>query len=339
MTAVFALGVGCAPAWASYGQMKLDGIVFLLAAILLYMWAIVLPLVLAARLARHKWVLVAVTVVTLVLTALFIASWEDGRSTMQPRPLRGPAMFVVLMLASVPVMLATPFMQWMDRDRVPHSRRPLWLLVAAVALPTVGSIAYAMVQDAYAERLFERTRAVQPGQVQSHVAAARRGAATTWLAPYLWSDGEQAKWIVIGLAQSGMVASPAPLSAADTQALADLVRSAPGTPSADYTGKIEAKLVWDRLMQAAPADRPAVAAGVSRQEAQEFTEYIVVPHTDWLCQAWADPPTEQAFVRVANTLSENDRPRFARAVKEKCGRDLPSPLSAKPRVAMPLSVR
>ena len=319
VVALFALACASS-AWASYAQMRLDGIMFLLAAMVLYLWGILLALALAAGLARHKWVFVAATVVTLALTALLIIVWSDGRTTMSPRPLRGPAMFMVLMLASVPVMLAAPFLQWAGKDRTPPSVLPMWLLGGAVALAPVGSIAYSVVQDHYGERLHDRMRAAPAGQVQSHVAASRRGAAATWLAPYLWSEEEQVKWIVIGLANSPLVDSPAPLSPEDTQALAALVRAAPGTHSEDYTGKLEGKLVWDRLMRAAPADRPGVAAGVSKQEASQFNAYIVEPHADWLCKPLADPPTEQAFVRVAKTLSENERRQFETAVKEKCGR-------------------
>ena len=326
-------------AWASYGQMRLDGAAFVLVVIVLYLWAVLLSLALAAGLARHKWVVVAATVVTVALTALLMVVWGDGRATMRPRPLGGWAMFVVLLLAAVPVMLAAPLMQRAGKDRAPPSLLPIWLLGGAVTLVPLASIAHAVLQEQKGERIVERTRTVAPGQVQSYVDASRRKAAESWLPTLLWTAEEEAKWTILGLAATGMVDSPAPLSAEDARALEELVQSAEGTSGAIYTGKIQGKLVWDRLMRAAPADRPAIAAALSKQDVGEFTEYVVVPHTDWLCQPLADPPTEQAFVRMVKTLSENDKPRFERAVKEKCGRALPAPPPARPQVVMPLSVR
>jgi hypothetical protein len=335
------LALASAPAaWASYGQMRLDGAAFFLVVTALYLWGIVLALALAAGLARRKWVVVTATVVTLALTVLLIVAWGDGQATMRTRPLNGPAMFVVLMLAALPLMLAAPFMQRAGADRTPFSPWPMGLVGAAMTLVPVCSIAYALLLDYQGVRIVERTRAVAPGQVQSYVDASRRKSAQSWLPTVLWNAEEEAKWTLHGLAAAGIVDSPAPLSAEDARALQELIQSSEGTKGTDYIGKIEGKLVWDRLMGAAPADRVAVAARLSQREAMHFTEYVVVPHTDWLCTPLTDPPTEQAFVRLVKTLPETDRPRFQASVREKCGRTLPPPLPDKaPLPVIPLSVR
>jgi hypothetical protein len=324
--ALVALGVlaSASTAWASYAQMRLDGITFALVSIALYGWALLLPLVLAAGLARRKWVVVAVTVVTVALTALLIAVFDDGRATMRPRPLRGPAMFVVLMLAAVPLMLATPFMQYADRERVPWRKLPMWLLTAAVAVAPVGSILYSVVQDRAGERIVNGARAVQPGQLQPYLAEARRKAAQSVLGPYLWGEEEELKWVIFGIAAHPMVENQVPLPPADAQAIESLVRAVAGTSISIYTGKLEGKLVWDRLMGATPADRPAVVAGLSKQHLRQFNAFFGVPHADWLCRPLADPATAQALVQLKTRMPENDCLEFTAKVKEQCGVALPA---------------
>ena len=146
--ALVLLALTAAPAaWASYGQMRLDGIAFALAAIALYFWSVLLAMGLAARLGRYRAFAIVATVVTVGLTALLFAVFADGRAAMTARPLRGPAMFVVLMLASVPVMLATPWWQFAGERRAPPDHRPIWVLAVVIMLAPVGSILYAVAQD------------------------------------------------------------------------------------------------------------------------------------------------------------------------------------------------
>ena len=324
IVAWFALA--CAPAaWASYAQMRLDGLAFILAVIALFAWAVMLSLALAARLGRYPALVIAATVATAALTLVLVYVFADGRATMRPRPLTGPAMFVVLLLAAVPVMLAAPFLQLAARKQAAPSTLPIWLLGAAVTLVPLGSILYAVVQDQAGERVLARTRGVPAGQVQPHVDASLRHAANSWLAPYLWNEEAEAKWLILGLSQAGGIADrPAPLAAGDAQAVASLVGSAAGNSNLVYTGKLEGKLVWDRLMGAPPADRPAVAGGLSKQEVRQFKEYVVIPHADWLCTPLADPATERAIVRLAAQLREDERPEFAAKIGAACGRTLPA---------------
>lgn len=304
-------------AWASYGQMRLDGIVFVLAVIALSFWGVLLVFALLVGLGRYKAFAAIATVLTIALTVLLLFAWDDGRATMRPRPLTGPAMYVVLTLAAIPVLLAAPFLKLAGKGR------PVLLAALAVTLAPAGSIAYSMLRDVVGERVMERARALAPGQIGAFVEPSLRKGAGAWGAPFLWNDQEQAKWIIIGLNRTAMVDRPEPLAPGDAQAIASLVASAAGTRNDMYTGKLEGKLVWDRLLRAAPAERPSVAAALSPQEARQFKEYIVMPHADWLCAPLAEPPTEQAFVRVAALQHVNDRPEFAAKILEKCGRALP----------------
>ena len=132
------------------------------------------------------------------------------------------------------------------------------------------------------------------------------------------------KWIIIGLGL-GFIDSPAPLSAEDTQALELLINASAGTGNDVYIGKLAGKLVWDRLMRAAASERPAVAAGLTKRQAQQFNERFGVPHADWLCTPLADPQTEKAFEQVWALLSEHDRKEFSSSVREKCGLSIGAP--------------
>jgi hypothetical protein len=318
--------LACAPpAWASYAQMRLDGIAFTLVVIVLYLWGVLLALALAGGLGRHKAFVAAATVVTLALAALLVGVFGDGRATLRPRPLGGWAVFVVLLMAALPVLLAAPFLQLAGKGQGPASRLAMWLVGAAVTLVPVVPILHVAWQERAGERVMERTRALPAGQLQPNVDTSLRRAAGSWLAPYLWNEEAEAKWIILGLSQPGGIADrPAPLSASDTQAIATLVQASATNSNAIYTGKLEGKLVWDRLMGVAPADRPAIAGALSKQEVRQFNEYVVLPHADWLCTPLADPATERALVRVAAQLREDERPGFVAKISGACGRTLPS---------------
>ena len=321
------LALACAPAaWASYGQMRLDGITFFLAVLLLYLWGAPLALGLALGWGRHALAVIAATAVTGALVALLIAVFGDGRAAMQPRPLGMGAMFVVLLLAVVPVMLAAPFLQlaWHARGRSRYL--PMALVVGALFLVPVGSMAHSLLQEMLETRALARARALTPGQVLPHVIASRDRAANSWLSPYLWSEEAELKWIIIGLGRLDFIESPAPLSDEDTQALALLVKESAGTRNASYTWTLEGKLVWDRLMRAAAGDRLAVAKGLTKQQAGQFIQYIGIPHADWLCTPLADPETEKAFNHVWTLLPDDgDKRQLSTNIREKCGRSIGAP--------------
>ena len=199
------------------------------------------------------------------------------------------------------------------------------LLVAVLALVPVGSLLHFLLQETLASRALDQARALTPGRILPHVMASRQRAAGSWLSPYLWNEESESKWIIIGLGRLGFIESPAPISDEDTQALALLVKLSAGTANANYTWMLEGKLVWDRLMRAAAGDRLAVAAGLTKQQAQQFTEYIGVPHADWLCAPLADQATVKAFDHVWTLLSDHDKKQFSTGIQEKCGRSIGVP--------------
>ncbi len=301
--------------------MRLDGLAFLLAVYLLFQWGILLAVALGVGWGKRKVFVIPVTVVTCALVVLLIAVFGDGRATMQQRPLGAWAIFVVLLLAAVPAMLVAPFLQLASHARGVASRLPMAILAGALALVPVGSILYLVLQESMSSRVLDRARAVAPGQLLPHVIASRQRAAGSWLSPYLWSEDEELKWILIGLAH-GFIESPDPISTEDTQALELLVKLSAGTRNDDFSWRLEGKLIWDRLMRAAPGDRPAIAAGLTKRQAQRFKETFGVPHADWLCTALADPDTEKAFDHVWTLLEDHDRKEFSASIRDKCGRSI-----------------
>ena len=130
--------------------------------------------------------------------------------------------------------------------------------------------------------------------------------------------------IIIGLGL-GIVDSPEPLSAEDTQALELLVKASAGSKNEYYVGKLDGKLVWDRLMRATADDRPAVAAGLTKQQAQHFIEGFGVPHADWLCVPLTEPQAEKAFEHIWTLLQDHQKKEFSTALREKCGRSIGAP--------------
>ena len=323
--AVGSLGLACAAAaWASYGNMRLDGLGFLLAVVVLYQWGILLAFALALGWGKRKVFVIPATVVTSALVVLLIMAFGDGSATMQQRPLGGWAMFVVLLLAAVPVMLVAPIPQFAGREQGTSSRFPKALLIGALALVPIGAILHVVLQEIRATRVIDEARTVAPGRILPHVIASRQRAASSWLSPYLWSEEEQLKWIIIGLGL-GIVDSPEPLSAEDTQALELLVKASAGSKNEYYVGKLDGKLVWDRLMRATADDRPAVAAGLTKQQAQHFIEGFGVPHADWLCVPLTEPQAEKAFEHIWTLLQDHQKKEFSTALREKCGRSIGAP--------------
>ena len=335
--AIALLGLACVPAaWASYGNMRLDGLTFLLTVFILYLWGISVAVAFAAGWCKSKVVVIAMTAVTGLLVALLIAVFNDGRATMQQRPLGMWAMFVVLLLATVPAMVVAPFLQLAWHGWKTSGRAALAVLFGALFFAPVGSLLYLLLQQTLETRAHDQARALTPGQILPHVIASRTRAARSWLSPYLWNEEAELKWIIIGVGRLGFVESPTPISDEDTQALALLVKLSTGSGNVSYAWMLEGKLAWDRLMRTAPGDRIAIAAALTKQQARQFIEYIGVPHADWLCAPLADPQTEKALDHVRTLLSENDQRQFSTAIQEKCGRSIGSAeVSREPGSAIP----
>jgi len=320
------LGLACTPAaWASYGQMRLDGVTFFLAVVLLYLWGFPLAMGLGLGWGKHKVFVFSTTAVTVVLTSLLITVFNDGRVTMHQRPLGAWAVFVVLLLAAVPAMLAAPFLQRAQHARGNSGRVPVAMLVGALVLVPVGSFLYNLLQESHGNRVLAQARALTPGRVLPHVTASRHRAANSWLSPYFWNEEAELKWIIIGLGRAGFIESPAPLSSEGTQALALLVKSSARPGNYGYAWTLESKLIWDRLMRAGAGDKFAVVADLTKSQALNFIAYIGVPHADWLCTPLADTETNKAFDHVWTLLSDSDKNRFSTAIREKCGRAIGAP--------------
>jgi hypothetical protein len=319
------LGLACAPAaWASYGQMRLDGLTFLLAVWLLYSWSVLLPVALVLW-GKHKVFVIASTALTGVLVLMLIAVFNDGRATMHHRPLGMWGMFVVLLLAAVPVMLAAPFLQLARHARGSSSRLPMAMLVGALVLVPAGSFLYYLLQESHKNHVLAQARALTPGGVLPHVTASRHRAANSWLSPYLWTEAAELNWIIIGLGRAGFIESPAPLSGEDTQALALLVELSARPGNHSYAWKLESKLIWDKLMRAGAGDKFTVVANLTNSQALNFIEYIGVPHAVWLCTPLAHAETKKAIDHVWTLLSDSDKNRFSTAIREKCDRAIGVP--------------
>lgn len=308
-------------AWGSYGQMRLDGLMLLVAVYLLFQWGILLAFALAAGWGKRWVFVIPATLVTSVLVALLISGFGSDGDPMRQRPLGFWAMFIVLLLAAVPAMLVAPFLQFAWRARAVASRLPQALLIGALALVPIGALLHLVLQESISSRVLDRARALAPGQLLPHVIASRQRAAGSWLNPYFWTEEEELKWILIGLAH-GFVESPDPISSEDTQALELLVKLSAGTGNDSWSWRPEAKLIWDRLMRAAPGERPAVASGLTKPQAQRFKEAFGVPHAEWLCTPMADPDTQKAFDHVWTLLEDHDRKEFSASIRDKCGRSI-----------------
>lgn len=317
--AIALLVLACAPgAWASYGQMRLEGVAFALVITALGFWGVLLAVALAAGLGKHKVFTILATGVTGALVIALVASLGDGSAAMRQRPLGGWAVFALLMMAATPVMLGAPLLQlaWHAYGRA--SRVPAFILAATLAFVTVGSLLFVALREGLERRAFAQARSASQGQIMQHVVAARHTPAVAWLSPFVWTEGDEVKWVIIGVSNLPFIDSAAPLSDEDTRAVALLVTSSAATPNAVYTGRLEGKLVWDRLVRAVANDRAAVVAGLTRREAQRFTEYIVVPHADWLCAPLAGPETRNAIERLWTLLPEHDQRQFSARIREKC---------------------
>lgn len=302
-------------AWASYGNMRLDGVGFGLAILALDAWALLLVLVVALGGARRMPLAVIATVVTALLAGIVAATLGDGRTALGQRPLGGWGVFAVLSMVAIPALLVAPWLQWAGRWR----RAPILLAAAAVVVAPAATFLFLILQQMEEDRAFAQGRTLAAGTVQSHVTAALLAAARSWRRPYLWNEDAEAKWLAVGLDLNPIVDSPRPLSASDAEGLATVIARA---RKSHVTGKLEGKLLWDRLMGAPAPQRPRIAAGFTRDDARRFAQAFGVPHADWLCAPLAEPDSAKAVALVHARLDENDRKELSEAVRAKCGKGI-----------------
>ena len=325
--AIALLGLAWAPAaWASYAQMKLEGVAFALAIAALSFWGVVLAVALAAGVGKYRWVTIPATLVTGILLAALVAAWGDGNEFLRQRPLSGWTAFALMMIAATPVMLAAPLLQLAGHAQGRASRVTDNTLAVTLAFVVAASLLFVGLREVLERRAYAQARTAAQGQIMRNVVAAQNTRAAAWLSPFVWTEGDEIKWVAIGVSNLPFIDNPAPLSDEDTRAVAIIVASSADSLNVMYTGRLEGKLVWDRLMRAAPGDRAAVAARLTQGEARQFSVYIVAPHADWLCTPLAGPETRNAVERIWTLLSENEKREFSAPIREKCGVGIGTPL-------------
>lgn len=253
-----------APAYASYGQMRLAGAVPLLAFGLAIAWAIVVDVLVVARVFRSRAMLVlaiaiGIGALALLAGALAIPGERDGFFNGAP----GGAMLVVLAVCCtvvLPFMLVGPIAQYRAlRDgRGSPAWITLWLAAQVALLP--GFFAMASLDERFgaAERAeaFALGRDARPGGFAALLARADAQRERVWGTPWTLPMRQQpptgyvprfSQWMA-GLA--GGIDASTPIAA--NEALAEADRAALGTLLERHlmlyaTPQLRTKLLWDAL--------------------------------------------------------------------------------------------
>lgn len=251
------------PAYASYAQMRLDGLGLMLAFVLSVAYGVVVDLLLFARIFRHRAAAVAGTIVSLAVIFLLlsqVASPGERAGFFKGGP--GEPELVLLVMTSavfLPFIVIAPFAQYqamLDERRWP-GWITVWMAVQLALLP--GFLALAATEQYFWQReyraglaeareiragglsaLLERTEQrrdriwgtgwTYPGQPMTPSASYARSSA--------WTSG-----VSRSLDASAVVAANEPLSAADQAALRTLVTRHFG----NALPEARAKLLWDAL--------------------------------------------------------------------------------------------
>ena len=254
----------CAPAYADYGQMRIDGLALLLTFVLTIACGVAVDLALIARAFRYRAALVVGFVISLVVVFLFVgslASQSERAGFFKGAP--GGASLVVLVLTSavfVPFILVAPFAQYGMRHE--NGRWPRWItawLVLQVAL-LPALFVLANTEEHFWQQEYEAglaaSREVRAGGLGALLERAEQRRERIWGTglPYPgWQEapsGYRARpsaWMAglsKGVDDSTLIAADEPLSEQDRGALQTLVeRHFVGYA---ITG-IETKLLWDAL--------------------------------------------------------------------------------------------
>ena len=119
-------GIACvmmnSPALASYGQMRLDGLLSLFVLVLISGYALLIGVLLLFKVFRSRVMAILGTTLSIVLTGLWVASWHDLNHLINDvsRSLGGVVALLIL-LAIVLVML---FILWAPFAQYRRARRP-----------------------------------------------------------------------------------------------------------------------------------------------------------------------------------------------------------------------
>ncbi|MBV2133098.1 hypothetical protein KRX52_09820 [Pseudomonas sp. MAP12] len=263
----FILLAACAfasAAHASYGQMRLDGIGFLLAFALTVAYGLIVDLALFARIFRYRAALVSGLIVALVVIVLLVglaASPSERAGFFKGAP-GGESLVVLLMTCAVflPFIVIAPLAQY--RAMRQGRRWPGWV-TAGMALQVAllpGFVVLANTEEHFWQQEYAAGQAVgreaRAGGLgvigESAEQQHERIWGTGWTSPWQQEPpsgylARRSGWIAgleKGVGDSALIAANEPLSEADRAVLRTLIER----HFAGYaTPHIQTKLIWDAL--------------------------------------------------------------------------------------------
>jgi hypothetical protein len=251
-------------AQASYGQMRLDGIAFILAFLLVVAYGVIVDLLLLAGFFRYRAALVVGFALALAVIALLLgagASPSERTGFFKGAP--GGAALVVLVLTSavfLPFIVIAPIAQyrWMREERRWPRWMTAWMVLQVALLP--GFFVLATADDRFWERDHAAARAIgreaRAGELGAMLERAElqreRIWGTGWTYPWKletppgsyprhsgWMSG-----LAKGIDASAAIAANEPLSESDRKVLRTLIARHFVGYAIPY---IETKLIWDAL--------------------------------------------------------------------------------------------
>ncbi|MFM9967895.1 MAG: hypothetical protein ACKVQK_05785 [Burkholderiales bacterium] len=248
-------------AYASYAQMRLDGIELFLAFALVVAYGLIVDLALFARLFRYRAALVAGFVAALVVTILILiqAAPPGERAGIFKVHPGGQEQIVLVVTSAVflPFILIAPFVQY---RAMRHSRRwSGWITVGMflqlALLP--GFIVLANTEEHYWKREYATGQAVgrevRAGRLGELLELAEqrheRIWGTGWIYPwpeklssgFVYKNSAWIRGLENGVGDSALISANEPPSEPDRAALRKL------TDRHFYAPNIRAKLIWDAL--------------------------------------------------------------------------------------------
>jgi len=261
---LLALGMLAAPAHASYGQMRLDGLGLLLALALTVAYGVIVDVALITRIFRHRAAMIIGSILGLAVVLIFLglaASPGEQAGFFKGAP--GGSALVILVVTSavfLPFIVIAPFAQYLSMCH--GGRSPGWItawMILQLALPP-GFIVLAVTDryfwnQEYAEGQAEGSQA-RAGEMsvlleraeQRHERIWGTGWTYPWLQkPVAGSFPRSSGWI-LGLAKSidasALIAANEPLSEPDRTALQALMERHFVIYAVPH---IRARLLWDTL--------------------------------------------------------------------------------------------
>lgn len=251
-------------AHASYGQMRLDGLLTFLGLVVFFCHVGLVNLLLYGKLFRKRALVVAAGVVSLALAAflIFVISSPNEMAGVAKLFSYGLAriLLAIALVATLPYVLLAPIAQFSAVDDGLPSPRWVSLGLSLQMALVPALIALSFVDDAIRQKEFAAGRsegmAVKAGDLSSLLQRAEQRRERIWATPWFYPWRERSSttsyfpssgWVGgmgLGLNDSPLIATIAPLGAEDGRALATLAHQyvVPGVAPNVYF-----KLVWDAL--------------------------------------------------------------------------------------------